>query len=313
MRSVVLAGALVLAAAPPQYPTLYDAILHRDAEDVARHLAEGADPLEPTPDGVPAAFAGADVLRVLRRAGLALDTEAPGGTTFFAHYVARWPDRPAQDPLAAGWPRTELERAVAEIPVPLRIEGARSRVVPRRVLVDGPDPRIAADGFTLVLADLEPEELFYAFAPADPLEGVMPAAATPIRIEGPEAEYRVEQRTVTSIQIDMEGPHFELDWRAGVGPWAPLPEASVRVFRGVERTRVAPGPYTLDELKQELRRMGPDYAPAAERVGLPPASDAHASVHVGEVVTRLELRLSVKRGGRYVPIKTLSFALATGC
>jgi hypothetical protein len=105
MRIVVVAGAFVLAGAAPQHPSLYDAILHRDAEDAERHLAAGADLLQPTPEGVPAAFAGAgsEVLRLLRNAGLALDTEAPGGSTFFAHCVVRWPDRPAQDLLAAGW------------------------------------------------------------------------------------------------------------------------------------------------------------------------------------------------------------------
>jgi hypothetical protein len=179
MRIAVLAGAMILAAGPAHHPTLYDAILYRDAQDVARHLAAGADLLQMTPDGVPAAFSGAsaEVLRILRNAGLALDTRAPDGTTFFAHYVVRWPDRPAQELLAAGWALSELQRAVAEIPVPLRIEGARSRVVPRRVLVPTEQPRIAADGFTWVLADLELEELFYAFQPV-PIKTLSFAPAT---------------------------------------------------------------------------------------------------------------------------------------
>jgi hypothetical protein len=326
VRRFVLAAALIRATAAsagapdadsPRYPSLFDALVHRDAADVSKHLDAGARLLEMTPDGVPAAFLGAstEVLRVLRGAGLAFDTRAPDGTAFFAYYLTRWPDQPAQDLLAAGWTIAQLERALVEIPVPLRIDGARSRVVPRRILVnvDAAGPRIAADGFTLVVADLEPEELFYGFDPGDPLEGVMPTAATPIRIEGPEADYRLEQRTISSIQIDMEGPHFELDWRAGVSAWVPLPKRGPRSFEGVARTTVSPGPYTLDELRAELRRLGPDHAAVADRVGLPPVDDAHAGVHVREVVTRIELRLSVKRAGQFHPITTIQFAPATGC
>jgi hypothetical protein len=100
VRLLVLAAALIRATAAsagapdadsPRHPSLFDALVHRDAADVSQHLEARARLLEMTPDGVPAAFLGAstEVLRVLHSAGLALDTRAPDGTTLFAHYLTR--------------------------------------------------------------------------------------------------------------------------------------------------------------------------------------------------------------------------------
>ena len=301
------------AVATRRHASLHQAILYRDADDVARHLAAGADWTAPAPDGRPVAFHGvtAPVLRVLRGAGLALDTRASDATTFFAHYLNSRPDTAAQDLLDAGFSEEEIGRAVRVIPVPLRIDGSRSSVVPLRLFSSEPGLRIVARGFVLQLADLEPESLRYALGPGDPLAGVIPGPGTRIRVEGPEAEDRLEQRTTSRIQIDMRGPHYELDWREGVTQWQPLEQRGARAFEGIAQGQVMPGPYTMDELRDELLRR-PDMAGVADLVG-GAASAGRPDVRVGWVTTAVELRLSVRRGGAWVPVKTIALLPATGC
>jgi hypothetical protein len=193
--------------------------------------------------------------------------------------------------------------------VPLRVDGARSRLVPRRVLVEENGPHIEARGLTLFLADLEPETLRYSFDPGDRLEGAIPGAGTPVRVEGPPGEYRLEQRVVTTTQVDMEGQEYQLDWRTGVGPWVTLADRGAAEFAGVDAPKTPSRPYTLAELQAELRRHA--MAPVAELLAR--AREGRPSAEVREVTTAVEIRVSIKRGGAWTPIKTITLAPAVGC
>ena len=297
----------------PAATPLFDAVLAQNSETVATLVAAGADPLGPTPDGVPAAFLATrpDVIAAFRRAGVTLESSAPSGETFLAHFLSTHPDDPAALLLDGGFSAEELAAALERVRAPLAIADARSQLIPL-LLLETDSRRIGARGLTIALSDLQPETLSYSLDPADLREGMLPAAGRPIRLEAPPGEYRIEQRAHASIQLDLEGPRYELAWHSRSSEWEPLRERAPGEFEAREVAPIEPAPYTMEELRAELR-TNLDLREIADLVGREPVPGQTAFPSVAAAVDSIELRVSVRRGESWTPIKTIGLLLASGC
>lgn len=128
----------------------------------------------------------------------------------------------------------------------------------------------------------------------------------------PGPEVKVQWRTETSLSVQDEGAHLDLlNWRHGQSQWQNAARHGDRAFRfrPLEKTDAPFPPSTMEEVRSEVAQHGDP-----ER-WLSVLRHAHTlderPLYIG--VSKISLRIQVKRNGSWVTWQQLNMALPLGC
>lgn len=131
------------------------------------------------------------------------------------------------------------------------------------------------------------------------------------------AEFKVEQRFVTSMAIGDEGPHLDLtDWKHYRSPWKETERFAADKFRTLifdEDPNTTFPAATKEEIYQAVRRASAEYPDENRWLELARECESPTDEPCYVGVSRIEFRIKVREGNGWRVVKRLEFDVPLGC